>query len=219
MDSLYIDVIHSTTDLRGGLRKARELERPAWEADEYADGEDGYGDGYDQEQENVDGTGVGGGGEDEGDDAVTRHKDIMFFPYGAVVFWGCSEAEEKEVLSNLTRFMVGKVSETELAQSFDDMTFVYRHRGGKRGVPLKNDEITLDTQDPAEKLAYSCSLAQSAKLFVFEERLDNIIEITAKYPQVLAATGKIPLTEVQIGRLVGRVLCEQNEVNLHSDIL
>ncbi|CAN0570642.1 unnamed protein product, partial [Ectocarpus sp. 12 AP-2014] len=79
--------------------------------------------------------------------------------------------------------------------------------------------ITLDTQDPAEKLAYSCSLAQSAKLFVFEERLDNIIETTAKYPQVLAATGKIPLTEVQIGRLVGRVLCEQNEVNLHSDIL
>ncbi|CAM9733974.1 unnamed protein product [Ectocarpus sp. 13 AM-2016] len=222
MDSLYIDVIHSTTDLRGGLRKARELERPAWEADEYADEEDGYRDGYDQEQEDADGTGVGGGGgggEDGGDDAVTRHKDIMFFPYGAVVFWGCSEAEEKEVLSNLTRFMVGKVSETELAQSFDDMTFVYRHRGGKRGVPLKNDEITLDTQDPAEKLAYSCSLAQSAKLFVFEERLDNIIETTAKYPQVLAATGKIPLTEVQIGRLVGRVLCEQNEVNLHSDIL
>lgn len=94
MDSLYIDVIHSTTDLRGGLRKARELERPAWEADGYADGEDGDGDGYDQEQEGVDGTVVGGdGGEDEGDDAVTRHKDIMFFPYGAVVFWGCSEAE------------------------------------------------------------------------------------------------------------------------------
>lgn len=60
-------------------------------------------------------------------------------------------------------------------------------------------QITLDTQDPAEKLAYSCSLAQSAKLFVFEERLDNIIETTARYPQVLAATGKIPLTEVQIG--------------------
>lgn len=97
MDSLYIDVIHSTTDLRGGLRKARELERPAWEADQYADGEDGYGDGYDEEQEDVGGTAVGGGGggggEDEGDDAVTRHKDIMFFPYGAVVFWGCSEAE------------------------------------------------------------------------------------------------------------------------------
>lgn len=60
-------------------------------------------------------------------------------------------------------------------------------------------QITLDTRDPAEKLAYSCALAQSAKLFVFEERLDNIIESTAKYPQILAATGKIPLTEIEIG--------------------
>ena len=57
----------------------------------------------------------------------------------------------------------------------------------------------MDTRDPAEKLAYSCALAQSAKLFVFEERLDNIIESTAKYPQILAATGKIPLTEIEIG--------------------
>eukprot|EP00752_Nemacystus_decipiens_P006908 g6202.t1 len=258
MDSLYIDVIHSTTDIKGGLRKARDLERPAWEEDVYVDGEDGdgYGDGYgygyrygygsDGGGDEEGGDSVGGGSagiqwetaaegemdrdqerehehergtEDDGADFVTRHKDVVFFPYGAVVFWGCSEAEEKEVLSNLNDFMVGKVSDTELAQSFDDMTFVYRHRGGKRGVPLKNDEITLDTRDPAEKLAYSCALAQSAKLFVFEERLDNIIEITSKYPQVLAATGYIPLTEIQIGRLVGRVLCEQNEVNLHSDIL
>ena len=60
-------------------------------------------------------------------------------------------------------------------------------------------QITLDTRDPAEKLAYSCALAQSAKLFVFEERLNNTVESTSKYPQMLAATGKIPLTEVQIG--------------------
>lgn len=29
--------------------------------------------------------------------------------------------QEKAVLSSLTRFMVGTVSDTELAQSFDDM--------------------------------------------------------------------------------------------------
>lgn len=62
-----------------------------------------------------------------------------------------------------------------------------------------NQKITLDTSDPAEKLAYSCALAQSSKLFVFEERLDSTIELTAKYPEMLAATGKIPLTEAQIG--------------------
>lgn len=60
-------------------------------------------------------------------------------------------------------------------------------------------QITLDTRDPTEKLAYSCALAQSAKLFVFEERLNGTIESTAKYPEMLALTGKIPLREVQIG--------------------
>ncbi|CAM9838804.1 unnamed protein product [Ascophyllum nodosum] len=204
MDSLYIDVIHSTTDLRGGIRKARALARRAWEdvPEEDEEGED-----YERE------------GEEEEDDDVVTHKDVIYFPYGAVVFWGCSEAEEKEILSSLDRFMVAKVSDAELRESFDDMTFVYRHRRARKSVPLKNDEITLDTRDPAEKLAYSCALAQSAKLFVFEERLNNTVESTSKYPQMLAATGKIPLTEVQIGRLVGQVLCEQNEVNLHSDIL
>lgn len=33
--------------------------------------------------------------------------------------------QEKEVLSNLTRFMVREVSDTELAQSFDDMCVLY----------------------------------------------------------------------------------------------
>ena len=122
MDSLYIDVIHSTTDIKGGLRKARDLERPAWEGDGYVDGEDGegYGDGYgygsgdggDEEGGGSVGGGSGGvpwesaaegeidqdqeherGTEDDGADFVTRHKDVVFFPYGAVVFWGCSEAE------------------------------------------------------------------------------------------------------------------------------
>lgn len=128
MDSLYIDVIHSTTDIKGGLRKARDLERPAWEEDGYVDGEDGeaYGDGYGYgsgggggDEEGGDSVGGSGGvpwetaadgemdqdrerererehergTEDDGADFVTRHKDVVFFPYGAVVFWGCSEAE------------------------------------------------------------------------------------------------------------------------------
>lgn len=107
MDSLYIDVIHSTTDLRGGLRKARDLARPAvldMTINE-RQGYDGYGSTYYDERDDdsrdgrrgrdgEDGRGEAGGrrDEDDDDDELT-HKDVMFFPYGAVVFWGCSEAE------------------------------------------------------------------------------------------------------------------------------
>lgn len=106
MDSLYIDVIHSTTDLRGGIRKARDLARPAWEdvaeeggeeggdwgggsswgvnADAGVEDDGGDGDRRGRERADVD--------EAENEDAMT-HKDVIYFPYGAVVFWGCSEAE------------------------------------------------------------------------------------------------------------------------------
>ncbi|CAM9762808.1 unnamed protein product [Discosporangium mesarthrocarpum] len=201
MDSLYIDVIHSTTDLESGLHKARDFDRSAWDGD---DDDEGRGYGY--------------AAPDLSDAENSFQKDVIFFPYGCVVFWGCSEAEEKETIAELRPFMVGKVSDLELEVSMDDMSFVYRRQSG-RGVKIKNDEISLDTMDPTQKLAYACALAQSAKLFVFEERLDHTIESTKRYPEVLAMTGKIGLSEVQIGRLIGKVLCERNEVNLHSDIL
>lgn len=111
MDSLYLDVIHSTTDIRGGLRKARDLERSALGEDGYMDGEEGVDDfGGITDEERGDsggggrgGAGAGGGGKTQqeqeggaggdGDVDAPRHKDIMFFPYGAVVFWGFSIAE------------------------------------------------------------------------------------------------------------------------------
>lgn len=101
MDSLYIDVIHSTTDLRGGIRKARDLARPAWEDVEEEGGEEGgsWGGGnlggrYDAgvDDDRGDGERRGRGREREDNDVVT-HKDVIYFPYGAVVFWGCSAAE------------------------------------------------------------------------------------------------------------------------------
>lgn len=85
MDSLYIDIIHSTTDLRGGLRKARELDTAAGVVDS---DRSFY---YDVDED--EGQDRRSGAEDDEDDDSLTHKDVMFFPYGAVVFWGCSEAE------------------------------------------------------------------------------------------------------------------------------
>lgn len=114
MDSLYINVIHSTTDLQGGLRKARDLARPAGYAGGDGDG-GGSGDHGEQQQDHDghgrswyydddhsrdsrggrgDGRDGGSQGREEGeDDEDLTHKDVIFFPYGAVVFWGCSEDE------------------------------------------------------------------------------------------------------------------------------
>jgi uncharacterized Rmd1/YagE family protein len=84
---------------------------------------------------------------------------------------------------------------------------------------IKGDNIMLRTRGPIEKISYSFALAQSAKLFVFENQLDDTIESTRKYPEILMKTGSIGLSERQINKLIGKVLMDRNEVNLHSDIL
>lgn len=97
MDSLYIDIIHSTTDLRGGLRKAREFTRPAWDP---ASGESSSPFYYELEDDDDHDTGRGADGDEDDDDDSLTHKDIMFFPYGAVVFWGCSEVEVRGAIDS-----------------------------------------------------------------------------------------------------------------------
>lgn len=128
MDSLYVDVIHSTTDLRSGLHKARDLERPAGVVESFEEGgweEECHSTGVDDDdtgsinvgsvdlefevEDDREGESGGSDGrwkgeddkdrdrqlEEEKDEAnnVVTHKDIICFPYGAVVFWGCSEVE------------------------------------------------------------------------------------------------------------------------------
>jgi hypothetical protein len=80
-----------------------------------------------------------------------------------------------------------------------------------------------DTLPPAlpcqQKLALSFSLAQSAKLFVFEDRVDTTISSARHIPVSLAERGRIDLSRTEISKLTGKVFLERNEVNLHSDIL
>ena len=62
-------------------------------------------------------------------------------------------------------------------------------------------------------------MAQSAKLFVFEERADVTIEQTRSIPIELARTGRVGLTQTEISKLIGRLFIERTAVNLHSELL
>ena len=62
-------------------------------------------------------------------------------------------------------------------------------------------------------------MAQSAKLFVFEERADVTIADTRSIPIELARTGRVGLTQTQISKLIGRLFMERTAVNLHSELL
>src|SRR3990167_794330 len=48
-------------------------------------------------------------------------RDIFYFPYGVVIFWGFSEEEEKNTLTSLKQFERDPLPKHEL----DEFSFVY----------------------------------------------------------------------------------------------
>lgn len=73
---------------------------------------------------------------------------------------------------------------------------------------IVNDAITLSSNCASEKLAISFAMAQSAKLDVFEERVEETIQKTKHIPQNLATTGSIHYSQNDISKLIGRLFIE-----------
>ncbi|KAH8059378.1 hypothetical protein JL722_5404 [Aureococcus anophagefferens] len=116
----------------------------------------------------------------------------------------------------------GATSAAERVEAHDTLTYVAEApgvRGKRRGASFANDVIRLEGGDPLEKFTLAYALAQSAKLFVWEARVDVTIEDVRPIPERLAATGRTNLSETQISRMIGKIFTESTQVNLHSEIL
>jgi uncharacterized Rmd1/YagE family protein len=137
-------------------------------------------------------------------------RDIFYFPYGVVIFWGFSEEEEKPLLAALQEYEKEPLSKPEL----DEFSFSY---GDK--VKIHDDEIVLQKKDVLTKLAISYAIGQSVKLTVFEEVISRTIENSKKIPKDLADKGKITLSRRETSRKMGELYLERNYINLHSEIL
>ncbi|CAI5744497.1 unnamed protein product [Peronospora destructor] len=139
-----------------------------------------------------------------------QQKDAFYFATGCAVFWGLTRAEEQAHLVALAVFSVGPVKQVEV----EDMDYMY----GDSSI-ICNDAITLSSNRASEKLAVSFAMAQSSKLDVFEERVEETIRETKHVPQNLAATGSIQYSQGDISKLIGRLFIERSDVNLNSDML
>ena len=137
-------------------------------------------------------------------------RDIFYFPYGVVLFWGFSPEEEQETLSGLKKFEKETLSRSEL----DEFSFSY---GDK--MRIEEDEILLHKKDALTKLAVSYAIGQSIKLTVFEEVIAKTVESAKQFPRDLATKGKIPLSRKQTSQKMGELFLERNYINLHTEIL
>lgn len=137
-------------------------------------------------------------------------RDIFYFSYGVVVFWGFSEEEEKEGLNSLKKFEREPLAKEEK----DEFSFAY---GDK--MKIEEDVIVLHKKDALTKLSISYSIGQSVKLTVFEETISKTIESNKQFPKSLSIEGKIPLSRKEISQKMGELFLERNYINLHTEIL
>ena len=75
-------------------------------------------------------------------------------------------------------------------------------------IRIAKDSVSLSTNNPLEKLAISYAMAQSAKLDIFEERVEETIRETKDIPEDLAASGNIQYSQQDISKLIGRLFIE-----------
>lgn len=137
-------------------------------------------------------------------------RDIFYFSYGVVVFWGFLEHEETETLALLKKFEKEPLAKMEL----DEFMFSYGNK-----MRIEEDEIILHKKDALLKLAISYAIGQSVKLTVFEETIAKTVESCKQLPKDLALKGKIALSRKETSQKMGELFLERNYINLHTEIL
>merc|ERR1712187_674156 len=70
-----------------------------------------------------------------------------------------------------------------------------------------------------ERLAHSCALAQSVRLVVFENAVDQAIDRSRSIPEDMANTGEVTIDARELAKQMGGLLVLRCDVTLHTDIL
>lgn len=144
-----------------------------------------------------------------------KKNDIFIFEYGVVIMWGYTVKEERAFLEDLARFESEKLAMEDVqVEEFNYyITASYQPR-------IYNDFITLrDDSNYMLKLSISHALAQSVKISLFEELVDNTIEDTQDIPQQVAHTGKVEMTRDETMKSIGELFILRININLHGSVL
>lgn len=162
--------------------------------------------------------------------------DIFILPYGCVVFWKLRPDEEASFLELLAPFTHEPVEKAE----FDSLTLAPPHHPAQPGAEagaegaghdmalqaapppsrkVSEEAVTLESAQPAEKLAISFALAQSVKLSLLEEGLDKQVGRIRHIPEQMSKEGHVRFSEREVNQMTGTLFLFRSEVNLYSDIL
>ncbi|KAJ9443591.1 Sporulation protein RMD1 [Diplonema papillatum] len=163
--------------------------------------------------------------------------DVFIYSYGILAFWGYNEESMWEVIhAVLLPAMVHPIAEYErevatwgyqkserygmtTSADSDSQKDNPDENENARFSWLDNDHFNLAVTEPDVKLAYSFAMAQSEKLSFYEDRIDEQISATRKYPEELAAMGEVALSGKDIAKTKGQLFLHRMNIILHTDLL
>lgn len=147
---------------------------------------------------------------------------VFVFEFGAIIFWGFSNGEERNLLSLFTQFT--NKEQRYFGQEFnkgeDDMAFVTSLNSSN--IHISNDMIILPSSyQPTFELLLSQSYAisQSAVVSIFEYKIEQKLSEYKYIPEALSKGEIINLSSDNLGMMLGDIFRLQYELNLYSDIL
>lgn len=147
------------------------------------------------------------------------HQHVFLFDFGCLVCWGCTIAEEKNIVQRLEHL----IENTLPTSQDDDMTYIYssdyRGRSLSSSTRWKGDEVSLSSSSPVEKFAISLAFAQSVKLTQYEENVNKVIDESRIFPETLAKSGEILLTQRQVSKKIGELFIVRYQIFLESEML
>ncbi|OLY78030.1 Sporulation protein RMD1 [Smittium mucronatum] len=142
--------------------------------------------------------------------------EAFIYDYGVVVLWGMSKPQELEFIQEISHFASGFLKPED--QQTEEFNFFYG--ASNLHQIIYNDVIML--RDPGNymvKIAISHAIAQSSKISLFEELVDDTIDETKHIPQTLATTGIVKLGRKDISKKIGQLFILRVNVSLVSNIL
>ena len=134
-------------------------------------------------------------------------QEVFVFDFGSAVFWGFSRGEETNLLKTIRMFVTkGFVHAQEFQSGEDDMAFVCAPTADTATITIANDVITLpDDTTTKQRMSVSFAIAQSTVLAIFEARVELKVEDYRYIPETLAVSGKVQLSERQLGMMIGEI--------------
>ena len=143
--------------------------------------------------------------------------ELVILPYGVLVMYNFTAAEELSIIEDV--LSSGCARDVMAEEDRETEAFHFCYDPDIPAPRIFNDFFTFRAPNHLLKLSLAHAIAQSTKLSVFEERMQNSLEVTSHIPKEMASSGELRLKRREALRLTGRLFKLRVDVNLTSNVL